>query len=118
MDVRSAYAEDESSPRHSYYVFVYQVDIVNETHTEVQLLRRSWDIVDGLAAKREVKGRGVVGQQPVIAPGDSHRYVSGSHFSTPVGMMSGQYLMERRSDGHQFWIDIPAFTLQIPYLDN
>ena len=118
VEVRTAYVEDESSPKQAYYVFMYQVAITNESDAEVQLLHRHWDIVDGLGQKRQVEGPGVVGQQPVLASGDCHQYVSGCHFATAVGMMTGQYLMQRTSDGHQFWVDIPAFTLQIPYLDN
>lgn len=118
VEVRTSYAEHESSPKHSYFVFNYDVEITNESLVEVQLISRVWRIVDGLGQARMVEGEGVVGKQPVLAPGDSHKYKSGSHFSTAVGMMSGQYSMKRASDGEEFWVDIPAFTMQIPYLDN
>ncbi|MDP5171052.1 MAG: Co2+/Mg2+ efflux protein ApaG [Bacteroidia bacterium] len=118
VDVRTRYIEDESSPKHSYFVFNYEVEISNESPVEVQLISRIWRIVDGLGQSRTVEGDGVVGKQPILAPGGSHKYKSGSHFSTAVGMMMGQYCMRRTSDGLEFWIDIPSFTLQIPYLDN
>lgn len=118
VEVRTSYAENESSPKHSYFVFNYNVEITNESAVEVQLLSRVWRIVDGLGQSRMVEGEGVVGKQPILAPGDTHKYKSGSHFSTAVGMMSGQYCMRRVSDGQEFWVDIPAFTMQIPYLDN
>ncbi|MDP5169596.1 MAG: Co2+/Mg2+ efflux protein ApaG [Bacteroidia bacterium] len=118
VDVRTTYVEDESSPNHSYFVYLYQIEITNESEEEVQLLRREWTIVDGMAQKRLVEGDGVVGKQPVIVPGQTHRYVSGSNLPTPVGMMKGKYLMVRLSDQQQFWIDIPSFTLYVPHLDN
>lgn len=118
VDVRTAYVHDESSPKHQYYVFLYQVDITNESEYQVQLLRREWHIVDGYGKHRMVEGEGVVGKQPVLKPGESHSYVSGSHFSTPVGAMHGFYLMARTLDGAQFWVDIPAFTMEVPCLSN
>lgn len=118
VNVLTSYVEDESSPKHSYFVFLYQVEICNESDREVQLLSRKWVIVDGLGQKRIVEGDGVVGKQPLLAPGESHKYVSGSHFSTQVGMMTGQYKMRDISSGAEFWVEIPAFTMQIPHISN
>ncbi len=118
VDVRTAYVEDESSPLHNYYVFLYQIEIVNESDHEVQLLRREWTIIDGLAQTRKVEGEGVVGKQPILTPGQSHSYKSGCHFPSPIGKMKGRYLMERRILQERFWVEIPPFTLQVPCLSN
>lgn len=118
INVGSAYIKDESSPKHNYYVFAYRVEIVNESAFEVQLLTRRWDIVDGVGGKRLVEGEGVVGKQPIIAPGDSHCYISGSHFQTPIGKMLGHYIMERKIDGMLLAVKIPPFVMMVPYLNN
>ena len=118
MSVRSAYMKDESSPKHHYYVFAYQVEIINESGYEVQLLSREWSIVDGIGSERRVEGDGVVGKQPLIAPGQQHTYVSGSHFQTPIGKMSGCYIMRRQLDGAHLRVQIPPFVLMVPYLNN
>ncbi|MDX1908813.1 MAG: Co2+/Mg2+ efflux protein ApaG [Bacteroidia bacterium] len=118
VNVRTSYVRDESSPRHQYYVFAYEIEIINESLTAVQLISREWHIVNGVGEKRMVRGNGVVGHQPRIAPGESYRYVSGSHFQTPVGMMQGHYEM-RRPDGEELVkVQIPAFTMIVPYLLN
>ena len=118
VNVRSAYARDESSPTHQYYMFVYQVEIVNESDYNVQLLSREWHITDAYGVKRTVKGEGVVGKTPIIPPGESHRYVSGSHFQSPIGKMQGYYNMIRKEDGANLRVEIPPFVMTVPYLNN
>ncbi len=118
VNVGTAYAKDESSPKHHYFVFAYRVEIVNESAFEVQLLTRRWDIVDGVGKSRIVEGDGVIGKQPVIAPGKRYSYISGSHFQTPIGKMSGHYIMERKIDGEQIQVQIPPFMMMVPYLNN
>jgi ApaG protein len=118
VTVRTAYMQDESSPRHHYYVFAYKVEIANESAYSVQLISREWHIVDGHGEKRFVQGEGVVGKQPTIKPGETHTYVSGCHFTTPIGKMSGDYLMERKVDQAPVRVEIPPFTMMVPYLDN
>ena len=118
VNVRTAYVKDESSPKHNYYVFAYQVEIINESAYSVQLISREWHIVDGIGSRRVVQGEGVVGKQPHITPGETHRYVSGSHFQTPVGRMSGFYSMVRKVDGAIIQVQIPPFTMMVPYLNN
>mgnify|MGYP002078690449 CR=1 FL=1 len=118
VNVRTAYVKDESSPKHHYYVFAYQIEIVNESAYSVQLLTREWHILDGYGNKRVVNGEGVVGKQPHIAPGETHRYVSGSHFHTPIGRMSGFYTMVREVDKAKIQVQIPPFTMTVPFLYN
>lgn len=118
VNVRSTYVKDESSPKHRYYVFAYQVEIVNESPYDIQLLSREWHIVDGVGSQRIVEGEGVVGKQPYIAPGHSHRYVSGSHFQTPIGKMYGYYIVERQLDQAKLRIQIPPFVMMVPFLNN
>ena len=118
VNVRTVYVQDESSPKHHYYVFAYQIEIINESDYTVQLRSREWHITDGNGHKRLVQGEGVVGKQPLIAPGESHSYVSGCHFNTPIGRMQGSYLMERQMDGLHFQVEIPPFTMVVPHLQN
>lgn len=118
VNVRTTYMKEESAPKHHYYVFAYQVEIINESHHQVQLLSRVWHIVDGLGEKRMVQGEGVIGKQPVINPGERHTYVSGCHFGTPIGKMWGTYTMRRQMDGAQLDIRIPGFVMQVPHLGN
>lgn len=118
VTVRSAYLSEESSPAHDYYTFVYRVHIQNESSYRVQLLRRKWIITDGVGRKSEVSGEGVVGKQPVLDPGESHEYESGTHFSTPVGKMHGFYYFIRLVDGGELKVRIPDFTMIVPQYLN
>lgn len=118
VNVRSAYIRDESSPSHQYFVFAYQVEIINESDAVVQLMSREWHITDGVGVQRVVKGEGVVGKKPIIRPGQTYKYVSGSHFNTNIGKMSGYYRMVRVEDGTELAVDIPAFVMIVPYLNN
>ena len=118
VNVATTYLREESSPKHSHYVFAYKVEIINESPYSVRLNSRKWVITDALGKKRIVEGEGVVGKQPILEPGESHEYISGCNFPTPAGKMSGHYLMERIVDGSVIRVKIPSFTMVLPGLLN
>src|SRR5690606_8880306 len=102
-----------SSPGDNHYVWAYRVRIENHGDQTVQLLRRHWKITDAMGRVQEVQGSGVVGEQPVLHPGDAYEYTSGTPLPTPSGIMVGSYQME--ADGERFDIGIPAFSLDSPH---
>lgn len=110
----AAYLPQQSSPAHQNYIFAYKIKIINHGERTVQLLRRKWIITDGLGRIREVEGEGVIGQQPILHPGQSHEYVSGTDMPTAIGNMKGYYLMRYLHTNEIFKVSIPAFTLCIP----
>ena len=112
--VRPAYLHDQSDPEDDRYVWSYTVTIENRGAEPVQLLSRYWNIMDGQGRVQEVRGAGVVGAQPVIAPGESFQYTSGCPLETASGTMSGRYQMMSAS-GESFEAEIPAFLLESPY---
>ena len=114
VSVNPIYLEDQSSPEDDHYVWAYQVEIENQGEQVVQLLTRHWKITDALGRVQEVRGAGVVGEQPVLHPGESFRYTSGTPLGTPSGIMLGQYGMES-AGGEQFDVEIPAFSLDSPH---
>ena len=118
VSVTTNYLPDYSSPAQEHYVFAYKIDILNGSEYTVKLLRRHWYIYDANGVVREVEGEGVVGQQPVLEPGDSHQYVSGCNLKSGLGKMRGSYQMERLVDGKEFSVEIPEFTLVVPYRLN
>lgn len=118
VNVTTNYLPDYSSPAQQHFVFAYKITIENNSEFTVKLLRRHWHIYDSNGEVREVEGEGVVGQQPVLEPGEIHQYVSGCNLKTSIGKMAGTYLMERLVDGRQFYVNIPEFTLIIPYKLN
>ncbi|GGG56160.1 Co2+/Mg2+ efflux protein ApaG [Hymenobacter sp. 5516J-16] len=118
VSVTTNYLPDYSSPGQEHYVFAYKIDIRNDSEYTVKLLRRHWYIYDANGVVREVEGEGVVGQQPVLEPGESHQYVSGCNLKSGLGKMRGTYQMERLMDGSEFTVEIPEFTLVVPYRLN
>ncbi|MBC6696577.1 Co2+/Mg2+ efflux protein ApaG [Hymenobacter sp. BT190] len=118
VSVTTNYLPDYSSPSQEHYVFAYKIDIRNNSEYTVKLLRRHWYIYDANGVVREVEGEGVVGQQPVLEPGESHQYVSGCNLKSGLGKMRGTYDMERVVDGSNFEVEIPEFTLVVPYRLN
>ena len=107
-----------TSPFHEQeHVFAYRISIMNLGDATVKLLRRHWYIVDS-AVKRDVEGEGVVGQQPVLEPGESHVYISACNLSSEMGKMYGTYLFERVVDGELFEVIIPEFKLIVPFRNN
>ena len=114
VSVKPFYLEDQSSPAEDRYVWAYHVRIENCGLETVQLRNRHWQITDNRGQMQEVRGAGVVGEQPVLAPGESYEYTSASPLPTPSGIMVGSYEMETRS-GDSFWVRIPAFSLDSPH---
>ena len=110
---KPAYLADQSDPAKSQYVFAYTITIANTGNVTVQLVSRHWLITDGEHRVQEVKGLGVIGQQPVLKPGEKFEYTSGASLPTPVGTMRGTYQMVAE-DGHTFDATIPIFTLSVP----
>jgi ApaG protein len=113
VEVESFYLPDRSDPDDSRYVWGYRVTIANNSDVFVQLLARYWRITDGIGRVEEVRGPGVVGEQPELNPGDSFQYTSGCPLRTPSGIMVGAYTV-RSSDGEFFDVEIPAFSLDLP----
>jgi ApaG protein len=113
VSVVPTYLEAKSSPRSSQYFWAYRVIIENQGRETVQLLSRHWMITNARGELTEVKGPGVVGEQPVLKPGESHEYTSGVPLDTTSGMMGGAYQMETES-GERFDIEIPTFLLDLP----
>ena len=118
VSVETDYQPEYSSPTQLHYVFTYRITIENHSNYTVKLLRRHWFIHDANNTIREVEGEGVVGQQPILEPGQVHQYVSGCNLRSGLGKMHGTYLMEKVVDGSQFEVVIPEFTMIVPYLLN
>ena len=110
---KAVFVEDQSDPSKNQYVFAYTINIANTGTVPVQLVSRHWLITDANGKVVEVKGLGVIGQQPWIKPGESFEYTSGTALATPVGTMRGSYQMVAE-DGTQFDAAIPEFTLSVP----
>lgn len=114
VSVETEYQPAYSSPSQYHYVFTYRITIENCSEYTIQLLRRHWFIHDAGFTQREVEGEGVVGQQPILEPGQSHQYVSGCNLKSGIGKMVGTYLMERVVDGTRMQVNIPEFTMVAP----
>lgn len=117
VHVESLYDEDRSAPRESYYFFAYHVRISNVGSRPAQLLSRDWIITDATGHQQRVQGPGVVGEQPLLAPGEAFEYTSFCPLSTPVGSMHGSYRMVR-DDGEAFDAVIAPFSLAVPHSVN
>src|SRR5215831_4877818 len=110
---KPAFLADQSDPAKNQYVFAYTITITNTGNVTAQLISRHWFITDGDHRVQEVKGLGVIGQQPVLKPGEKFEYTSGASLPTPVGTMRGTYQMVGE-DGQSFEAPIPSFTLSVP----
>ncbi len=115
--VAVSYLADQSLPSQGRWFWAYHIRIENHGRETVQLLSRRWSIVDGRGAVSEVEGEGVVGDQPVIEPGQSYDYVSGCPLGTPTGAMQGAYVMAD-SEGEHFVIAVPRFPLTASMAPN
>ena len=115
--VESTYLEDHSDPYEDSYLWSYKVIIKNNEKEKIKLISRHQKIFDSNGNFREVKGKGVVGEQPTIEPGDKFEYTSGTPLKTSSGIMHGSYKM-LSFDGKEFKVDIPAFSLDIPNQGN
>lgn len=113
VEVEPFFLEERSDPAAGRYVWGYRVTIENHSDHFIQLLSRYWHITDASGRVEEVRGDGVVGEQPELDPGDSYQYTSGCPLSTPSGIMVGHYTMQR-GDSELFDVAIPAFSLDLP----
>lgn len=118
VSVTTEYQSEFSIPEQNHYVFTYKILIDNQSEYTTQLLRRHWNIFDGPYPCQEIDGEGVVGQMPVLEPGESHSYVSGCNLKSGIGKMYGTYLMERIVDGKTFNVIIPEFSMIAPFILN
>ena len=114
ISVDTTFVEDQSEPDDFHFVWAYHIRIENEGPETVKLLRRHWHITDSQGRVHEVRGEGVVGEQPVLEPGEVFEYTSGTPLSTPSGFMVGSYQMVN-GEGNQFSVSIPAFSLDSPH---
>ncbi len=118
VSVETVYQPEYSNPENGHFMFAYKITIENLGDYSVQLLRRHWHIFDSSGTHREVEGEGVVGQQPIIEPGEQHVYVSGCNLKSDMGTMKGTYQMLRELDGSLFEVTIPKFDLIAPHRLN
>ena len=114
VTVHPHFLEDQSEPEKDHFVWAYTVRIENEGGETVQLINRHWRITDANGISQEVRGPGVVGEQPVLNPGSDFEYTSGTPLGTPSGIMVGSYEMEN-AQGVRFEVAIPAFSLDSPH---
>ena len=114
VSVEPEFLADQSDPEEDHYVWAYTVRIENGSSETVQLRDREWTITDAFGQSEMVAGEGVVGEQPVLRPGEGFEYTSGAPLPTPSGLMFGRYGMET-ADGRRFLVDIPAFSLDSPH---
>ena len=117
ITVNPSFLEDQSEPDDLHYVWAYQVVINNLSKEVVQLKNRYWKIIDSNGSSQEVKGEGVVGEQPILNPGEKFEYTSGTPLTTPSGFMEGHYEMETKN-GSKFEASIPQFSLDSPFTSN
>lgn len=115
VTVRSFFLADQSSPDDNRFVWAYRVRIENNGRETVRLLRRTWQITDARGRTQHVHGPGVVGETPVLGPGQSFEYTSGTPLDTPSGFMTGAYHMTVPESGEAFDVAIPAFSLDSPH---
>jgi len=118
ITIKTKYSTEASLPFKNHYVFSYLVRIENMTEFDVQLLYRHWEIYDSDGSYREIEGKGVIGFQPVIEPGQVHEYASGCHLKMDMGRMRGFYTFQKLDNGEQFKVQIPDFQLISPYRLN
>jgi ApaG protein len=118
VTVEATYQAEFSSPHQHHFVFTYKVNIENKSPHTMQLMRRKWEIFDAGDTSKTVEGDGVVGQQPILEPGNKHEYVSGCNLKSGLGKMRGSYYMEKLFDGKQVEVKIPEFQLIADIFDN
>jgi ApaG protein len=112
--VEPDFLDDQSSPADDRYIWAYTVEIENQGNEDLQVMERFWKIADRDGQVQEVRGDGVVGEKPVLKPGETFRYTSGAPLSAPSGVMLGSYQVET-TKGERFDVDIPAFSLDSPF---
>lgn len=114
ITVLPVYLDAQSEPEENHYLWAYHVRIENLGVETIQLKNRYWLITDAYGRRQEINGKGVVGENPIILPGESFEYTSGTPLTTPSGIMEGHYEMEKM-DGENFVVEIPVFSLDSPY---
>ena len=114
VGIEVAYSARNSKPEEGQFVYGYQVTIINESAEPFQLLRRRWNIFDAIGERRVVKGDGVIGEQPVLHPGEIHRYNSWCPLKSMMGQMSGAYTMLNLETNEEFEVEIPKFEMTTP----
>ena len=117
ITVNPYFLDDQSEPEEQHFVWAYQVTIDNQGNEKVQLKNRYWKIIDSNGSEQEVKGEGVVGEQPILNPGEKFEYTSGTPLTTPSGFMEGYYEMEIKN-GSVFEAQIPQFSLDSPFISD
>ena len=117
ITVNPYFLDDQSEPEEQHFVWAYQVTIDNQGNEKVQLKNRYWKIIDSNGSEQEVRGEGVIGEQPILNPGEKFEYTSGTPLSTPSGFMGGYYEMETKN-GKKFEVIIPQFSLDSPFIKN
>ena len=115
VSVRAYYLEDQSRPGEGQYMWAYRITIANQGRETVQLLRRTWEITDARGRTIHVRGEGVIGEQPILEPGEAFEYTSGTPLDTPSGFMVGKYHMLATASGEAFDVAVPAFSLDSPH---
>jgi len=118
ITVETFYQSAQSNPISGEYLFAYRITIENLSTMPIKLLRRHWHIIDSNGGYREVEGEGVVGLQPIIAPGESHQYVSACNLRSDMGKMWGTYQMENLYNKKLFSVSIPEFQMIAPFKGN
>lgn len=118
VSVRSFYLDDQSEPDDNHFVWAYRVKIENHGQETVQLLRRTWCITDARGRTQHIHGAGVVGEQPLLEPGEAFEYTSGAPLETASGFMTGAYHMVVAASGERFDVAIPTFSLDSPHQDQ
>ena len=115
VSVRASYLEDQSRPEENRFVWAYRIKIENNGRTTVQLMKRTWRTTNARGRTQVIHGPGVVGQQPLLEPGESFEYTSGTPLDTPSGFMMGTYHMSVPASGETFDVAIPTFSLDSPH---
>lgn len=114
ISVEAKYWPNHSLPKENHYFFIYYITIQNNSNYTVQLLKRHWDIFDSTGEKRQVDGDGVVGETPVLEPGEKFEYNSGCNLQSDMGSMAGYYTFMKLLDEREFNVEIPKFDLVVP----
>ena len=114
IEVEPSFLDEQSEPDEDHFMWAYRVRIENQGDDRVQLRARHWRITDARGQTTEVKGMGVVGEQPILDPGEAYEYTSGTPLKTPSGIMGGAYQMELGS-GETFLVEVPTFSLDSPH---
>ena len=113
--VEPEFLAEQSSPTDSRFIWAYTVEIDNQGAEDLTVTERFWQIADSRGQVQEVRGKGVVGEKPVVKPGEIFRYTSGAPLTAPSGMMRGTYTVQEAGSGESYDVDIPAFVLDSPH---